>query len=1522
MKPQDKGLLDGIAIIGMAGRFPGAADIGTFWRNLRAGVESISFFSEQELLEAGADPAGLTTPGFVNAGGVLDDIEMFDAGFFSISPREAETMDPQQRVFLEIAWSALEDAGYDPWNHDGPIGVFAGSRMSTYLPQLQATPEFVNLVGSYQLILGNDKDHLTTQASYRLNLRGPSLNIETACSTSLVAASMACQSLIDHQSDLALAGGVSILLPQKAGYYYREGGISSPDGHCRAFDARARGMVGGNGAGVVVLKRLSNALTDRDHIYAVIRGWAINNDGAAKPSYTAPSSKGQAEVIAAAQAFARVSPESITFVETHGTGTAIGDPIEISALTEAFRSGTMKRSYCAVGSVKTNIGHLDPAAGIASLIKTALALRHREIPPTIHFSTPNPEIDFASSPFFVNPSLLQWQRQGNPLRAGVSAFGIGGTNSHMILEESPEPRRRKRATKRPFQVITLSARSRSALDDSAANLLSKLREEPNIDIADVAFTTHVGRHPFARRQIFVCRDRNDAISALERKDPRQLLRTRDPRGGTVTFLFPGQGSQYVGMGKELYHAEPTFRSDMDGWAKAFAQELDIDLLSIIYPTAESPEQSTQLTQTGFAQPALFAVAASLARLWMKWGIRPRAMLGHSIGEYVAAHLSGALSDADAVALVAARGRLMQSLPRGAMLAVALPEEALAGRIPEKVDLAAANGPNSSVVSGPLDSVNELAVSLAADGVQFTKLHTSHAFHSHMMEPIVTAFADRCRHIRWGQPSIPWISNLTGNWITSTEIQDPLYWAKHLRHTVRCAAGIQRIREGGETIFLECGPGRSLAGILRQNGCAASNILASLPTGQDCQFEYPTVLTTLGQLWTAGISIDWNAFHAGDSCRRVSLPTYPFERQRYWVEQPPKAPKAESMASGTLSAGGGAHQEDPVAFYLPEWNPAALPAAIAAPSRLDAIVLFIDEGGLGARVAQALRTADWTVITVAVGEHFAQTGQHEFILSPDSRPDTNRMVAALGRLGLKISRIAHFWLVSPSLPNSAQPWDALGFWSLVYLVQALSDVGATNLAISVIASELHSVHDKDFVSAEKAMILGPCTVIPQEHPGLICRSIDIGVARFDYDNATELVGHISSELKSTSLDPHLAYRNGQRLVRAFKLSPLDPQSNSPDVHDRGVYLVTGGLGGIGVTLAGYLGRSRRARLILTGRRVFPDHAKWDELLESASSDRPLINAIATLKMIEASGGEVFVTSGDVGDRVQMQGILQQASNRFGRLNGVIHCAGVPGGGLLRLKDPIAAAAVFHPKIRGMQVLEELLPPNLDFVALCSSLASVTGGIGQVDYCAANAFLDAAAHRLRLRGINAMSINWPAWREVGMAIETPVALGLEDMRRGALVTGILPQQGVHAFLRILRSGHPQVIVAPAPGEHTIESNAVSANSVPEGTGHHQRPEELSSKFETPRGDVELSLAEIWESLLGLTPIGRDDNFFELGGHSLLALQVLSRIQNTFQVEIQLRRLFELPTVGELARAIEEALMKEIEQLSDKEVQRLLQ
>lgn len=875
-----------IAVVGMAGRYPEAWNLDQFWQNLVNGRECITFFSEQELREAGISDELLSHQDYVKAQGSCPGTFFFDASFFGYTPREAEFLDPQHRVFLECAWEALEDAGYNPSSYPKRIGLFAGSGVARYYHELLRIPGIHKLADVFTLTTYNEKDFLATRVGYKLNLRGPCISVQTACSTSLVSIVMACQNLLSYQSDIALGGGVTLITQERGGYLYQEGGIHSPDGHCRAFDADARGIVGGAGAGVVVLKRLEDALVDRDSIRAVILGMGLNNDGSARVGYSAPSVKGQAEVSADAIAMAGINPETIQYVECHGTATPMGDPIEIAALTTSFRAYTEKKNFCGVGSVKTNIGHTDAAAGVAGLTKVVLALQNKIIPPSLHFQKPNPEIDFANSPFYVNAKLKEWKRGEASRRAAVSSFGLGGTNAHVIVEEAPEQEPSFRVT-HSLSLLVWSAKTESALEKMRANLAEYLKKHPDVSLSDVAYTLQAGRKLFPHRQALVCRNVQDAASTLEGYSPERLLgghRAHEP--GPVFFLFPGQGPQYVNMGRQLYLHEPIFREQVDQCAESLKSHLDLDIRDLLYPAAGQIKQSALLVdQVQYTTSILFAIEYALAKLWLAWGIQPAGMLGHSIGEYAAACIAGVFPLEEALRLATARGRLMQRTSQGCMTSVLLSEEKLTPLLTEagRISIAAVNGHSACVVSGCETAMANLESILSKQEIPHRRLHVSCAAHSEMMDLILDDFRRELEKTTFNAPSLPYISCLSGTWIEAAEATDPDYWVRHLRQPVRFFQGVGQLLQEPGCILLEAGPGRMLTSLVAQHPLRQADhvSLYSLPhPREDQQNDLEFLLSTVGSLWLEGVEIDWTALHCENKPRRIPLPTYPFERQYY------------------------------------------------------------------------------------------------------------------------------------------------------------------------------------------------------------------------------------------------------------------------------------------------------------------------------------------------------------------------------------------------------------------------------------------------------------------------------------------------------------------------------------------------------------------------------------------------------------------------------------------------------------------
>ncbi|MFZ2651072.1 MAG: beta-ketoacyl synthase N-terminal-like domain-containing protein [Burkholderiaceae bacterium] len=1381
-----------IAVVGMAGRFPGARNIDEYWHNLRDGVESLTTFTEAELLAAGVAPEQLRDPNYVKSGAVLPDMEMFDAGFFGFSPREASIMDPQHRHFLECAWEALENAGHVPERFSGAIGVFGGSGHNAYMPyNLLTNPKLVSSVGFFLVRhTGNDKDFLTTRVSYLLNLTGPSVNVQTACSTSLVAIHMGCQSLLSGECDMALAGGVTIELPHRHGYLYQEGEILSPDGHCRAFDAASQGTVFGSAVGIVVLRRLADALADGDHIHAVIKGCAVNNDGAMKVGYLAPSVDGQANAIAEALAIANVPPETVTYVETHGTGTPVGDPIEIAALTQAFRQGTDRTGFCAVGSVKSNIGHTDTAAGVASFIKVALAMQHRELPASLHFHAPNPACDFERSPFRVNAALTPWAPSGMPRRAGVSSLGVGGTNAHVILEEAPpaEPS----GASRSFQLLLLSAKTPKALEAGTSALAEHLEKHADLNFADIAYTLQVGRQPMKHRRCLVAHDLDDALTAIRAGDAQRITTTLAAEGTrSVVFMFAGGGAQYPGMGVDLYRSEPVYRKAVDECLAILARRLKTDFKGPMFPAVgdEGPA-ALQLERPSLALPALFTTQYALAKLWMSWGIEPAAMIGHSMGEYTAAHLAGVFSLADALALVELRGRLFGQLPEGAMLSVALSEAELRSLMAPQLSIAAVNGPNLTVASGPVQAIDALHELLQSREIESARVRIAVAAHSAMLDPILAEFGQCCSSITMQAPTRPFVSNLSGTWITPAEATDPRYWVRHLRSTVRFADGLQVLVQDPNRVLLEVGPGRTLASLARQHlgRPAQQPVFNSLRHPDEKVSDVAFVLGVLGRLWSVGVALDWEHFRGTERRKRVPLPTYRFDHQRHWIE-PGKAAVSAPDADATEPLDKRADIAE--WFYQPVWKRSLRPGAATQRPQAAALqrpppegveetsggrafpqdnaraLVFCDDCGLAERLIEQLRADGCEVCTVRAGESFARSGADDFTIDPGAAADYETLIATLNAEGRAPRNIFHLWSVTGSsvcTPGiaGANRFMRVGFYSLLHLAQAIGreDFGEP-IRLGVVTDHAQRIALDGGVLPAKATVHGPCKVIPREFTNIRCCSIDVNLPPRGSRHEQRLVRDLIAEVSAPGGDEVLAYRASERWVQDYEPLRLElPAGKAPSLRTHGVYLITGGLGGVGLALAEHLVIEAKARLVLVARSSLPPREDWDSWLARNDPALPASRRMRHVMALEALGGEVLVACADVTDLAQMRGVIEQARSRFGAIHGVLHTAGVLDDGVIQLKRAEAAAAVLAPKVQGTLVLEEALGgAPLDFLVLFSSISSFAGLAGQVDYAAANAFLDCyAQERVARDGTFTVAVNWSQWQDVGMAAALAQQLGI--------------------------------------------------------------------------------------------------------------------------------------------------------------------
>ncbi len=1343
-----------IAIIGMAAHLPGAASVSAYWANLVGGVESIRPLTEAELTAAGENPARMRHPRYVPAAAPLDNFADFEPEFFGFSPKEAAILDPQHRHFLEVAWEALEDAAHPPEQFPGAIGVYAGCGMGSYFYfNLCSNPDLVDSTGMFLLRhTGNDKDFLATRVSHVFDLKGPSINVQTACSTSLVAIHMAAQSLLNGECDMALAGGVTIELPQGRGYIYTEGEILSPDGHCHAFDHRAEGTVFGSGAGCVVLRRLKDAIADGDHVWAVLKGSAVNNDGAAKAGYLAPSVEGQARCIAEAQAVAGITADTVGYVECHGTGTYLGDPIEVAALTQAFRETTADSDFCRIGSVKTNIGHLDTAAGVASLIKATLALHHGQMPASLNFDKPNPAIDFEGSPFRVNDRLTDWPRTTTPRRAGVNSLGVGGTNAHAVLQEAPL-RATSGASDWPFQPLVLSARTKSALDAASARLATHLRAYPAQPLADVAYTLKEGRRAFDKRRVIVAATHAEAADLLDGKDPRRVWTHDHLDTPEVVFMFPGGGAQFAGMARDLYDTEPEFRDWMDRGLAVLEPLIDYDIRALWLPEpgAEAAANIT-LKRPSVQLPLIMIVEYALAKLYESWGVTPTALVGHSMGENTAACLAGVMSFDDCIGLVHLRGTLFDTVPPGGMLSVPLDAAEVAARLPADCDMASVNAPGLCVVSGPDAALKSLAETLASEGTDTTRIAIDIAAHSRMLEPILTRFGDYLRSIKLNPPNLPVISNRTGQPLTDAQATSPDYWVAHLRNTVDFRACLATLTATPGRVYMEMGPGRAMTSLAQANGVSVGQVVPALRHPEQAMADDAWHVATIARLWACGVAVDWSPVW-GDAPRyRVPLPTYAFQRKTYFIEPGHAAAEADPLPTRI---------EDPSKWgWRPHWRPRSADAEAddLAAMPPETWLIFTDDAGLGALTATRLRAAGQRVVTVRAGDAFARDGEG-YVLSPErGRDGYDALLRDLVARGLTPSRIAHFWLVTAQ--ERFRPGSSFfhrnveqGFYSLLFLAQAMAGENLPGpVHITAITSGAARVRDEVLRYPEKATITGPVRVIPRELPGVTCSLLDLTLPEGRRATIPDtLVAQVIEDLIAPPAATIAALRAARRYELGIKPQTL-PEPQDFTLPEGATVLVTGGFGGIGLTLAEDLIRRFKARILLIARRALPAPAMWDAHLAKHGPADPISRRIMALQRLEALGGQVHVAQADVCNLEDMRVALAAGEAALGPVRAVIHAAGVVDDGPLLTKSAAAVEEVLAPKLHGTKVLDTLFPDgSIALMVLFASTSTLTGPAGQIDYVAANEYLNAYAQSRAGGKTRVVALNWGIWQGVGMAAE---------------------------------------------------------------------------------------------------------------------------------------------------------------------------
>jgi acyl transferase domain-containing protein/acyl carrier protein len=1470
-----------IAIIGMSARFPDSDDNRQYWQNLKTGRESLSFFTDEELRAQGVPESALQDPSFVKTGGgLLHNKDCFDNGFFGYTPEEAALMDPQTRLFHLACWHALEDAGCTSEIEKRKIGLFAGASANTnwkiYIhskSQSQAVdPMYVNMITSPNFI--------PTLVSYKLNLRGPAIYIDTACSTSLTAVHVACRSLLTRECGLALAGGICIQTNKQKGYYYREGKVSSKDGHCRTFDAAASGTATGEGTGVVVLKRLQEAIREGDHIYAVIRSSFVNNDGSFKAGYTTPSVKGQVDCIVSAQKLAHVSPESITYIEAHGTATKLGDPIEVRALNEAFGTGGNKK-FCAVGSVKTNIGHLDTAAGVAGLIKTALSLKHGEIPASLNYASPNPEIDFAAGPFYVNTRLQPWPRKDNqPLRAGVSSFGIGGTNAHAILEEAPE--REAGDAGRSSLLLTVSAKTEQSVTRYLQSLKLFLEQEPQTNLADMCYTLQTGRRAFAYRQSVAFRNTEELMQVLESGKYAAPIQRIPEKTPSIVFMFPGQGSQYAGMCKDLYCHEPVFRKQLD---EGFAILKELTNESFIEVWLHGDEAT--INNTRYAQPLVFLMEYSLAEWLGSVGIHPQYMIGHSIGEYVAACISGVFTFKEALRVVVKRGELMSRVAPGAMLSVPVSADGARTYINEKISLAAVNGPGQVVLSGDPIAVAVLMQQLSSQGIPFVTLHTSHAFHSAMQDPVKEAFQKELQQITFNTPGKPFISNVTGEWIDASQACSPGYWVRHMRQTVQFSSGLQTILSKKEhLLFIEVGAGHSLSSLLRQQTVSATtlNLIRSIKEKEN---DVCYLTNCMGKLWASGVTINWESYYTGQRRRKISVPVYSFEPVRFPTEVDPF--EGNWLAEWGRKSNP-ANRELKDWLYYPTWKQVVGAAVTPTPNK-QVYLIFSNDRFFSATLTAALCAENnHRIINVCRAEEYERIGVNEYALDAANPIHYDHLLNDLLQEGLLITDIVYAWgMEADAQMITLQATNTnlhLVYIGLVHLVQSLLRSNMLKeLRLAVLTDLLYNVTGDEDTRYSQSLLMGLVNVLPQEY-AVTCFNIDLPGKERIKEYAVQLAAEIRS---NNGMENRIvALRHGRKWVPDHEKNTCVVQK-SGRVRPGGLYLITGGLGNVGLVLSRYLLQEYGARLVLTGRKKI-------DLLDAEKSNR-----YNELKLISS---EVHYVAADVSDAMLFEQTVEEIEQQLGRIDGVIHAAGIIDEQYFQLVEDMTVDNVLTmlaPKVQGIENLYQQFGKKRkpDFVWITSSLSTVLGGLGFSAYAAANLYMDHfLLHKAK---------ELPYWRAIGLG---GMAFTKADIRKeaGAARNRLTPQEIGALFDWSAGLQSPPVIIQTIEElpvrlhrVYAVKKEVYFNDDIDDYTNNKSERPGLSSTYTPPQNDTEKQLVVLFETFFGITGIGIDDNFFELGGDSLKAMMLLKRIKNDMDTSITLTDLLTHTTIRLMAAKI---------------------
>lgn len=1494
-----------IAVIGMSCKLPGADSPNAFWQLIINKTESIQFFTETELTNAGIPLKLIKNPNYVPARGILTDVDKFDAAFFGYSPYEASITDPQHRVFLEQSWIALEDAGYTADSFSGNIGVFAGTNDSSYLYQnLLKNKNIASDYDQQQLMLATSTHYLATKVAYAMGLTGPCITVNNACSTGLSTIALACESLINFSSDMMLAGAITIVTPQESGYLYQELGILSPNGKCAVFDEDAKGTVLSNGCSIVVLKRLSDALRDNDNILAVIKGWAINNDGRNKAGFTAPSIKGQINCIRQAITHAEIKPTEVEYIEAHGTGTLLGDPIEIEALTKGYEYDQYKKNqYCAIGSVKGNIGHTDSAAGATGFIKATLAIHEKTLPPNIHYSQANKKIPFHQTPYYVNCESIPWITTNEKRTAAVNALGFGGTNAHVILQEAPEI---KTSSPKRGNVFVISAKTATSLAELTTKLhqyVLKISKKTQVKklLADAAYTLQVGRKHFPYRTAITYTEHDDLLKSLVEFQKKSINATPVPntQPQKIIFGFVGQGAQYASMAIDIYKEQPLFKQIVDQCCDYLEHDLQMDLRILLFPKENTnfDDINKKLSETQYAQPALFIIEYALSQLLISLGIKPTGMIGHSLGEYVAATVAGVFTLEDALKLIVLRANLMaKTTSSGAMLAVPLSRERIEPFLTKHIELAVHNAPTLCIVAGLKKHLDQFERSIQAllkpEHLSCQYIRTSRAFHSKHMDKILAEFLAISTKIKSHAPTIPYISNVTGKWISPHELKDPNYWVSHIRNPVLFSEGVEELALSTHDIFIEIGPGQTLSQLVRQHQCHSS-VMHTLPHYRNLEDNsYCCFLNVIGKLWCLNLQIDWPKLYSHEIRQRTSLPTYAFERNRHWLDSAPSTNKVDPKV----------FIKD--ALYIPTWERnKKLSALIEKPFETDKCWLILGKQEDNAAFKDRLKFQYKWVYSVLPGTHFEQIDEHTFSIDLSNKEHYLKMLKKINVSPSSLTVIHTFLMDDEDVGFNPEQILQNGPYSLLYLTQAFTDVyPLKNLQTLVITKQIYNVIGNELLLPVKAAILGPCKVIPQEQSNQTFKHIDLEPnVQFNMMLIDNLIWEANT-ISAACFKNEIAYRGHYRWIQ--RLQPCTDKISQVKnrLKPKGTYLITGGLGGIGLTLAQYLAENYNAHIILIARSTIPAEDKWEEILNAPDCAQKDFIQLTKLVDIKRNAASLSIKVVSLENKSLLRDTIQAVKQKYKHIDGVIHAAGIPGGGVAQLKTIEVYQKVLQPKLFGTQHLIDLLKQEpLDFFVFFSSITAITGSPGQIDYCSANRILDAYAAVAPLyfkHPVFCVTMNWQAWSNVGMAATSKTLLvGLDETNSTS------PHDGCLLFEKIVNSDQNQVIISNldlnlyAPGETSVETNQYTS----------KEPAEIHS---VTQSDVIKILQELFCQTLGITDVGLDVDFYELGGHSLLAISLLTKIRTIFNIKIHSATLFKTRTIRGLSMIIQSYVQEDSE------------